>query len=283
MPLGLVRNEAKVVREEEQDYDIPLQDDEMQPLTPQTVHITPPDDDYVAPATNPIFNKHLKEFKEEFSDYTKVSNEIDSNPVNDLKELLNTYDFETFIQKLLHQVSESSYETGKTKREMKSHHLLSLQGDGIRAIQVEAMLGGCLATGKHVKSGLVGYHSMMMMGCFAMMDVAQGSRLGAWLKACCLFIKLSKSRGVFHSNSTLIFNFHFLNVKFKYLARKTRIGHEMQAYTDSPRVLRRNHIDSLDGKLLLVDDNWKLLNKVEYAQANSDSDSDVEVAYDETT
>ncbi|GKB64953.1 hypothetical protein Tco_0921139, partial [Tanacetum coccineum] len=37
------------------------------------------------------------------------------------------------------------------------------------------------------------------------------------------------------------------------------------------------------GKLLLVDDNWKLLNKVEYAQANSDSDSDVEVAYDETT
>ncbi|GJR47878.1 hypothetical protein Tco_1315981 [Tanacetum coccineum] len=43
-------DEAKVVREEEQDYNIPLHDGVMQPLTPQTVHITPPDDDYVAPA-----------------------------------------------------------------------------------------------------------------------------------------------------------------------------------------------------------------------------------------
>ncbi|GKC17403.1 hypothetical protein Tco_1014185, partial [Tanacetum coccineum] len=37
MPLGLVCNKAKVVREEEPDYD-----HVMQPLTPQTVHITPP-------------------------------------------------------------------------------------------------------------------------------------------------------------------------------------------------------------------------------------------------
>ncbi|GJT09335.1 reverse transcriptase domain-containing protein [Tanacetum coccineum] len=91
MPLGLVCNKVKVVREEEPDYD-----HVMQPLTPQTVHITPPDDDYVASATNPILNKHLKEFGEEFADNTRVSEKIDSNPVNDLKELLKTYDFTSF-------------------------------------------------------------------------------------------------------------------------------------------------------------------------------------------
>ncbi|GJY53309.1 hypothetical protein Tco_0444973 [Tanacetum coccineum] len=42
-----------------------------------------------------------------------------------------------------------------------------------------------------------------------MVDVAQGSRLGAWLRACCLFILSSKSRGVFRSNSTLVLKFSF--------------------------------------------------------------------------
>ncbi|GJT51507.1 retrovirus-related pol polyprotein from transposon TNT 1-94 [Tanacetum coccineum] len=71
---------------------------------PVIVHITPPDDDYVALATNPILNKHLNEVEEEFFDNIRVSNEINSNPVNDLKELLNTYDLETFIRELLPQV-----------------------------------------------------------------------------------------------------------------------------------------------------------------------------------
>ncbi|GJY31097.1 hypothetical protein Tco_0414592 [Tanacetum coccineum] len=83
MPLRLVYNKAKFVREEEQDYDILLQDHVIQPLTPQTVHITPSNDDYVASATNLILNKHLNEFGEEFSDNTRVSEKIDSNPVND--------------------------------------------------------------------------------------------------------------------------------------------------------------------------------------------------------
>nr|GEW31937.1 hypothetical protein [Tanacetum cinerariifolium] len=107
MPLRLVRNKAKVVRGEEHDYNIPLQDDKMQPLTPQIVHIIPPYDDYVASASNLILNKHLNEFKEEFSDKPRVSNEIDSNPINDVKELLKIFDFETYIRKLLHQVPAS--------------------------------------------------------------------------------------------------------------------------------------------------------------------------------
>nr|GEY66651.1 hypothetical protein [Tanacetum cinerariifolium] len=74
---GPVHDKEKVVREKEQDYDIPLQDHLMQPLTPQTVHITPPDDNYVPPATNPILNKYLNEFGEEFADNTRVSEKID--------------------------------------------------------------------------------------------------------------------------------------------------------------------------------------------------------------
>ncbi|GJY00105.1 hypothetical protein Tco_0357123 [Tanacetum coccineum] len=42
---------------------------------------------------------------------------------------------------------------------------------------------------------------------FEMVDVAQRSRLGAWLRACCLFIFLSKSRGVFRLILLLSLNF----------------------------------------------------------------------------
>nr|GEX23396.1 hypothetical protein [Tanacetum cinerariifolium] len=53
MPLSPFRDKVNVVREEEQDNDIPLQNGVMQPLTPQTAHITPPDD--VASATSPFW------------------------------------------------------------------------------------------------------------------------------------------------------------------------------------------------------------------------------------
>nr|GEV13076.1 hypothetical protein [Tanacetum cinerariifolium] len=72
MPFSPFLNDAKVVWEKEHDY-IPLQDYDvmggvMQPLTPQIVHITSPDDDYVASATNPILDMHLKEFGVELFD-----------------------------------------------------------------------------------------------------------------------------------------------------------------------------------------------------------------------
>ncbi|GJY02463.1 hypothetical protein Tco_0360615 [Tanacetum coccineum] len=107
IPLGPVHDKDKIIREKEQDYDIPLNDSVMQPLTPQTVYITPPDDDYVAPATNPMSNKKLNKFEEKFSNITKVAEKEYDNPV------IKTYDCETFLRKLLHQVSQSS-------REMKS-------------------------------------------------------------------------------------------------------------------------------------------------------------------
>ncbi|GJV88312.1 hypothetical protein Tco_1532250 [Tanacetum coccineum] len=85
---GPIHDKEKVVREKEQDYDIPLQDHIMQPLTPQ---------------------------QEEFANNTRVFEKIDSNPVNDLKELLKTYDFETFIRELPHQLSQSSHKTGEKR------------------------------------------------------------------------------------------------------------------------------------------------------------------------
>ncbi|GKA16309.1 hypothetical protein Tco_0994768 [Tanacetum coccineum] len=57
MSLGPIHGKEKMVKGEETNYEIPLHNVLMQPLTPQIVHIIPPDDDYVAPATNPILEK----------------------------------------------------------------------------------------------------------------------------------------------------------------------------------------------------------------------------------
>ncbi|GJT04657.1 hypothetical protein Tco_0839119 [Tanacetum coccineum] len=46
------------------------------------------------------------------------------------------------------------------------------------------VLGLNLATEKHFKSGLVGYHAEDDDGMFFIVDVARGSRLGAWLRTC---------------------------------------------------------------------------------------------------
>ncbi|GKD48494.1 hypothetical protein Tco_1277470 [Tanacetum coccineum] len=118
MPLSPLCDEVNAARKKEHDNDIPLQDGVMQPLTYQIVHITPPEDDYVEPTTSLILDKHLNEFREEFSDITRVDKRLDGNPINDVKELseiIKTYDFETFIQKLLHRVSQLPNETSKKK------------------------------------------------------------------------------------------------------------------------------------------------------------------------
>nr|GEV86881.1 hypothetical protein [Tanacetum cinerariifolium] len=82
------------------------------------VHITLPDDDYVALATNPILDKQLDEFRKECFDITRVSEKVNGNPVKDVQEHsdIKTYDCETFIRKILHQVSQSSHDTGLAAR-----------------------------------------------------------------------------------------------------------------------------------------------------------------------
>ncbi|GKE35516.1 hypothetical protein Tco_1454838 [Tanacetum coccineum] len=100
MPLSPFHDKESVTRGEE--HDIPLQDGVMQPLTPQTTHIIPSND--VAPATSPILDKHSNEFGEEFFDITRIAKMADGNPAKELSDIMKTYDFRTFIQKLLHQV-----------------------------------------------------------------------------------------------------------------------------------------------------------------------------------
>ncbi|GKF39077.1 hypothetical protein Tco_0119138 [Tanacetum coccineum] len=64
-------------------------------------------------------------------------------------------------------------------------------------------------------------------------------------------------------------------------------GSSLMAYgslNTTPLVERINKIKKiLDGKLMLVDDDVKPLNKVDSDQVDSDSESDVEATYDETT
>ncbi|GJZ47958.1 hypothetical protein Tco_0601790 [Tanacetum coccineum] len=64
--------------------------------TPQTVHIIPPDDDYIAPAISLTLDKQLNEFGEECSDITRVAKKANGNPDKDEQELLDikTYDWE---------------------------------------------------------------------------------------------------------------------------------------------------------------------------------------------
>nr|GEX06731.1 hypothetical protein [Tanacetum cinerariifolium] len=104
MPRGPVRDEVKVMMKEELEYDIPLQDGVMQPLTPYTVHITPLDDDYVVPAANLILDKHLNKFGKKIFDMIRVDE--NGNFIEDIKELsIKTHvECESFIQKLLNSV-----------------------------------------------------------------------------------------------------------------------------------------------------------------------------------
>ncbi|GKC86151.1 hypothetical protein Tco_1141868, partial [Tanacetum coccineum] len=80
MPLGPVRNEAKVVREEEQDYD------------------------YVEPVINPFLDKHLNEFGKDFFNMIRVDE--NGNFIEDIKELsIKTHvECATVIRKLLNRV-----------------------------------------------------------------------------------------------------------------------------------------------------------------------------------
>ncbi|GJT89749.1 hypothetical protein Tco_1078594 [Tanacetum coccineum] len=81
-------------------------------------------------------------------------------------------------------------------------------------LQVDAhgvVLGSFFSTGRHFKFGLVRYQAKEDDGIFVIMDVTRRRRLGAWLRACCLFILPRKSRGVFRSNYNLVLEFSLYN------------------------------------------------------------------------
>ncbi|GJY37214.1 hypothetical protein Tco_0422592 [Tanacetum coccineum] len=60
-------------------------DEIVQPLIPEPIHTTPPNDDYVAPATKSILDELLEEFGDEILNVATIYEEAD--PTKDLKEL----------------------------------------------------------------------------------------------------------------------------------------------------------------------------------------------------
>ncbi|GJR08281.1 hypothetical protein Tco_0790933 [Tanacetum coccineum] len=69
-------------------FNVPNEIDEIvQPLIPELIHTTPPNADYVAPATKLILDELLEEFGDEILNVTIVDNEADFNPTKDLEEL----------------------------------------------------------------------------------------------------------------------------------------------------------------------------------------------------
>ncbi|GJZ81750.1 hypothetical protein Tco_0646744 [Tanacetum coccineum] len=68
-------------------FNVPNEIDEIvQPLIPESIHTTPPNDDYVALATKSILDELLEEFKDEILNVTMVDDEVDFNPTKDLEE-----------------------------------------------------------------------------------------------------------------------------------------------------------------------------------------------------
>ncbi|GKB19095.1 hypothetical protein Tco_0853018 [Tanacetum coccineum] len=184
-------------------------DDVIQPLIPKTVHTIPPDKDYVTPATKSILDDILEEFGVEILNVTMVDEGAECNPTKDLEELerllakdpqshymeIGVHSVIIKLEPFIHtqlmsllygvfKISKSSTKPYKVDRDITSPKWFSLQGDGIRGL---------------LDSFYVLYRLMV--------DVARGSKLGEWLRECCLFIIQSKSRGVFHFNSTLILEF----------------------------------------------------------------------------
>ncbi|GKD84229.1 hypothetical protein Tco_1351068 [Tanacetum coccineum] len=62
-------------------------DEVIQPLFLQPIHTTPPNDDYVAPATKLILDELLEEFGDQILNVTMVDKEADFNPTKDIDEL----------------------------------------------------------------------------------------------------------------------------------------------------------------------------------------------------
>ncbi|GJS93204.1 actin-related protein 5 isoform X1 [Tanacetum coccineum] len=113
MPLGPFHDTEEIIREREQDYDIPLNDGE------------------------------------DFSDITKVAEIENDNPVKDVMELsdIKTYDCETFIRKLLHQVPAARMQISSLTRPGNRQYPLLIglfdplfsrnQGASVKALEIQ--------------------------------------------------------------------------------------------------------------------------------------------------
>ncbi|GJR40652.1 hypothetical protein Tco_1216336 [Tanacetum coccineum] len=69
-------------------FNVPDEIDEIvQPVIPEPIHTTPPNDDYVASVTKSILDELLEEFGDEILNVAMIDEEADFNPIKDLEEL----------------------------------------------------------------------------------------------------------------------------------------------------------------------------------------------------
>nr|GEY67605.1 retrotransposon protein [Tanacetum cinerariifolium] len=74
-----VQSKSSPTRNERADFNFSHRDKKViQPLIPQPIHTTPPNDDYVAPATKSILDKLLDEFRDEIMNVTMGDKEVHS-------------------------------------------------------------------------------------------------------------------------------------------------------------------------------------------------------------
>ncbi|GJY11671.1 retrovirus-related pol polyprotein from transposon TNT 1-94 [Tanacetum coccineum] len=167
-PIFLTTNEFSINCQQDVDLEkeeAKVKDDDddgvIQPLISQPIHTTPPNDDYVAPATKSILDELLEEFEDEIVNVTMVDEEAAKDPQS---------------------------------------HFTEIQGFNSKGMEFEpyrlCTSGGAWILNK-LQGSITKRTSWMLyrwlVKLLVMLDIARGSRLGAWLRACCLFIITNKA------------------------------------------------------------------------------------------
>ncbi|GKA25039.1 hypothetical protein Tco_0711072 [Tanacetum coccineum] len=178
-------------------------EDVIQPLIPTTLHTTPPNEDYVAPATKPILEKLLED---KILNVAMVDEEAD--PTRDLEDperLLVEYPY--FMEIHVHSVITKLEPFIHTQPLSPLYRIFESYKLSTKLYKVDREMKFPSRT--HFKSGLVGHHAIDDDGIFVIVDFAR--KLEAWLKACCLFIISSKIQG---SVLFKFYYFHYISIPY---------------------------------------------------------------------
>ncbi|GJR75704.1 hypothetical protein Tco_0088069 [Tanacetum coccineum] len=135
----------------------------LQPLIPEPIHTTPPNDDYVAPATKLILDELLEEFKNKILNVTMVDKKADFNPTRGSEE----------FERLLAMRPQTNLTKIQVDRDILSPGRLCTCGG--------AWILNKLRESITNRTSWMLYKWLVML--HVMLDIVRGSRLGAWLRA----------------------------------------------------------------------------------------------------
>ncbi|GJY74917.1 hypothetical protein Tco_1026268 [Tanacetum coccineum] len=163
-------------------------DEVIQPLIPQPIHTTPPNDDCVAPATNSILDELLDEFDDEIVNVTMVDKEAAKDLQSHFTEI-QVHSVITKLEPFIHTRPLSPlcgvFKTSKlckVNKDIITPGRFSLQGMEFEPYKLCAG-GGAWILNK-LQGNITNRTSWMLYRRLVklpvMLDVARGSRLGAW-------------------------------------------------------------------------------------------------------